>query len=70
MDNANGTDSVNKIQAVTMLQRDGSMVTIVPAVANGETIKPFIYKNGAKGTIVYTDGLGAYKSLDKIMYTK
>lgn len=64
-DNAKGTGSINKAPVVAMLQRDGLIVTVVPPVANGETIKPFIYDNVAPGATVYTDGFGAYKGLDK-----
>jgi len=63
--NENGTGAVNKTPVVAMLQRDGNMVTVVAPVANGETIKPFIYKHVAKGATVYTDGFGAYKGLDR-----
>lgn len=60
-----GTGYVNKTPIVAMLQRDGKIVTVVSPVANGETIKPFIYKHVAPGSTVYTDGFGAYKGLDK-----
>jgi transposase-like protein len=65
LDNAKGTGSVNKTPVVAMLQRDGRIVTVVSPIANGDTIKPFIYANVEKGATVYTDGFGAYKGLDK-----
>lgn len=61
-----GTGYVNKTPIVAMLQRDGNIVTVVSPIANGETIKPFIYKHVAPGSTVYTDGFGAYKGLDKV----
>lgn len=64
-DNANGTGSINKTPVVAMLQRDGNIVTVVSPIANGETIKPFIYKHVEPGSLVITDGFGAYKGLDK-----
>lgn len=63
--NEKGTGAINKTPVVAMLQRDGSIVTIVTLLANGEAIKPFIYKHVAPGTTVITDGFGAYKGLDK-----
>ncbi|WP_419803525.1 IS1595 family transposase [Mucilaginibacter sp.] len=60
-----GTGYVNKTPIVAMLQRDGNIVTVVSPIANGETIKPFIYKHVAPGSTVITDGFGAYKGLDK-----
>lgn len=65
IDNAKGPGSVNKTPVVAMLQRDGRVVTVVTPIANGETIKPFIYANVEIGATVYTDGFGAYKGLDK-----
>ena len=63
--NEKGTGAINKTPVVAMLQRDGNVVTIVTPLANGEAIKPFIYKHVAPGTTVITDGFGAYKGLDK-----
>ena len=63
--NEKGTGAINKTPVVAMLQRDGSIVTIVTPLANGEAIKPFIYANVAPGSTVITDGFGAYKGLDK-----
>ncbi len=63
--NEKGTGAVNKTPVVAMLQRDGNIVTIVSPIANGETIKPFIYANVKPGSTVITDGFGAYKGLDK-----
>lgn len=63
--NEKGTGAINKTPVVAMLQRDGSIITIVTPLANGEAIKPFIYKHVAPGTTVITDGFGAYKGLDK-----
>jgi transposase-like protein len=59
------TGAINKTPVVAMLQRNGSIVTIVTPLANGEAIKPFIYKHVKPGSIVITDGFGAYKGLDK-----
>ena len=64
--NANGTGYVNKTPVVAMLQSDGNITTVAFPVANGETIKPFIYKHVALGTTVITDGFGAYAGLNKI----
>ncbi len=63
--NEKGTGAINKTPVVAMLQRDGSIITIVTPLANGEAIKPFIYANVARGATVITDGFGAYKGLDK-----
>jgi len=63
--NEKGTGAINKTPVVAMLQRDGSIITIVTPLANGEAIKPFIYANVAPGSTVITDGFGAYKGLDK-----
>jgi len=62
--NEKGTGAINKTPVVAMLQRDGSIVTIVTPLANGEAIKPFIYKHVKPGSTVITDGFGAYKGLD------
>jgi len=61
--NEKGTGAINKTPVVAMLQRDGSIITIVTPLANGEAIKPFIYANVAPGSTVITDGFGAYKGL-------
>ena len=63
--NEKGTGAINKTPVVAMLQRDGNIVTVVSHIANGETIKPFIYANVELGSTVITDGFGAYKGLDK-----
>ncbi|RYE18327.1 MAG: IS1595 family transposase, partial [Sphingobacteriaceae bacterium] len=63
--NEKGTGAVNKTPVITMLQRDGKIVTAVTPVANGEVLKPFIHKHVAPGSTVYTDGFGAYKGLNK-----
>lgn len=63
--NEKGTGAINKTPVVAMLQRDGNIVTIVTPLANGESIKPFIYNHVKPGTVVITDGFGAYKGLDK-----
>jgi transposase-like protein len=63
--NDKGTGAINKTPVVAMLQRDGSIITIVTPLANGEAIKPFIYANVKPGTTIITDGFGAYKGLDK-----
>ncbi|WP_179412856.1 IS1595 family transposase [Mucilaginibacter sp. E4BP6] len=63
--NEKGTGAINKTPVVAMLQRDGNIVTIVTPLANGESIKPFIYANVKPGTTVITDGFGAYKGLNK-----
>lgn len=60
-----GTGYVNKTPIVAMLQRDGTIVTVVSPIANGDTIKPFIYKHVAPGATVITDGFSAYTGLDK-----
>lgn len=60
-----GRGMVNKTPIIAMLQRDGRIVTAVSTIANGETLKPFIYKHVAAGSTVYTDGFGAYNGLDK-----
>ena len=56
---------INKTPVIAMLQRDGKIVTAVSPIANGEVLKPFIYKHVAPGSIVYTDGFGAYNGLNK-----
>ncbi|OKS85235.1 IS1595 family transposase [Mucilaginibacter polytrichastri] len=63
--NEKGTGAINKTPVVAMLQRDGSIITIVTPLANGDSIKPFIYANVKPGSTVITDGFGAYKGLDK-----
>ncbi len=63
--NEKGTGAINKTPVVAMLQRDGNIVTIVTPLANGDSIKPFIYANVAPGSTVITDGFGAYKGIDK-----
>lgn len=60
-----GRGMINKTPVIAMLQRDGKIVTAVTPVANGEVLKPFIYKHVAPGSIVYTDGFGAYNGLSK-----
>jgi transposase-like protein len=62
--NEKGTGAINKTPVVAMLQRDGNIITVVTPLANGEAIKPFIYKHVALGSTVITDGFGAYKGLD------
>lgn len=64
--NEKGTGAINKTPVVAMLQRDGKIVTIVTPLANGEAIKPFIYKHVKPGATVITDGFGAYKGLNAI----
>ncbi|RYY06386.1 MAG: IS1595 family transposase [Sphingobacteriaceae bacterium] len=60
-----GRGMINKTPVIAMLQRDGKIVTAVTPVANGEVLKPFIYKHVAPGSTVFTDGFGAYNGLNK-----
>lgn len=63
----NQTGMVHKSPMVGLLQRDGRMVLKVldKGTANGENIKPIVRKYVSKDAIIYTDGFGAYKGLNK-----
>lgn len=52
---------------VGLLQRDGKVVlrVIGKGTANGVTIKPIVHQYVSKDAVIYTDGFGAYKGLDK-----
>lgn len=61
------TGATGKSPMVGLLQRDGNMVlrVIDADKANGETIKPIVRQHVSPEAIIYTDGFGAYKDLNK-----
>ena len=64
--NKKGTGAVNKIPVVTMLQRDGNVISKVMDYANGLTIRPVIKDNIESGSTIITDGFGGYAGLKSI----
>ncbi|MBS1774418.1 MAG: IS1595 family transposase [Bacteroidetes bacterium] len=61
------TGMVDKVPMVGLLQRDGKVVLRVldRGTARGETIKPIVREVVSPKAIIYTDGFGAYKDLNK-----
>ncbi len=56
---------VNKVPVVAMLERGGNIITKVMDEATGVTIKPIINDSVAKGSVIITDGFGAYYGLNE-----
>lgn len=62
-----GEGYVNMAPVVGMIERSGKirLITIPGHKVNGEILKPLVYENVAKGTVVITDGFGGYYGLKK-----
>jgi transposase len=56
---------VNKVPVVAMLERGGNIIVKVMDEATGLTIKPVINENVEQGSLIITDGFGAYYGLNK-----
>lgn len=64
--NANGTGAINKIPVLAVLQRGGGIITKVlnhNKDANMTTMVPMVRDNVAPGSLLITDGHGAYRIL-------
>jgi transposase-like protein len=64
-DNAAGTGTINKAPIFGMAQRGGNVMTQGIKKADQATIHPIIKGHLAPGSILITDGHGAYKGLGK-----
>lgn len=60
-----GTGYIHHTAVFGMLQRDGKVFTQVVNEASGLTLKPIIREKLAKGSILITDGFGAYHKLNE-----
>lgn len=65
-DNAKGTGAINKTPVFGMIERDGIVSTQQIKKADQATIHPIIKEKLAEGSILVTDGHGAYKGLNKL----
>ncbi|HEY2582660.1 MAG TPA: IS1595 family transposase [Mucilaginibacter sp.] len=66
MMNANGTGTINKIPVLAVLERGGNVKTKVlqhNKDANMTTMVPMVKNNVAPGSVLVTDGHGAYRIL-------
>lgn len=61
LDNAKGTGAINKTGVFGMVERDGAVITKVIDKADQETIHPLLKENIENGSLLVTDGHGAYK---------
>lgn len=64
-----GRGAAGKAIVFGMLQRDGEVMTKVVPDVKGDTLKPIIEENVAKGTTVNSDELLSYRGLDAKGYT-
>lgn len=61
--NKKGTGYVNKTPVLTLLERNGNIVSKVLDTATALTIQPVIHQTVEKGATIITDGFGAYRAL-------
>ena len=62
---AKGTGYINKTMVFGILEREGRIYTQVVANVFGNNLKPIIKDNVQEGSLVMTDGFGAYHGLNK-----
>ena len=63
--NTQGRSTKTKTPVLGIMERDGKVYALPVASTKSEVLKPIISSVVKKGTTVYTDEWGAYKSLDK-----
>ncbi|MBS1526900.1 MAG: IS1595 family transposase [Bacteroidetes bacterium] len=56
---------MEKTPVLTLLQRDGNIISKVLDVSTGDTIRPVVLDNVAPGSQIITDGFKAYMTLEK-----
>lgn len=56
---------MEKTPLLTLLERNGSIISKVLDVSTGETIRPVVLDNVEKGSVLITDGFKAYMTLEK-----
>lgn len=56
---------MEKTPVLALLERGGNIITKVLDVSTGETIRPVVLNNVAKGSLLITDGFKAYMTLEK-----
>lgn len=56
---------MEKTPLLTMLERDGRIISKVLDVSTGETIRPVVLNNIEEGSQIITDGFKAYMTLEK-----
>jgi len=61
-----GTGYIHKTPVFGLLQRGGNVHTEMPKEATGRYLKPIILDKVKPGTVVMTDGFGAYYGLNEI----
>lgn len=65
----NGTGYVNMAPIVGMVERGGRLIMTHTKRTDGAILKPMIYNNIDRGSVVMTDGYGAYAGLTRQNYT-
>lgn len=60
-----GTGYIHKVPVLGFLQRGGNVQTYIPTGVSGLILKPIIRENIQPGSILMTDGFGAYSGLNK-----
>lgn len=56
---------MEKTPVLTLLERNGNIISRVLDVSTGDTIRPVVLNNVAPGSQIITDGFKAYMTLDK-----